>query len=204
MVITLFELLAIIIVTAVTFVGTSLDNLLLLIGFLGVRDYRKLDVMLGYTAALALVVAAVFGLSAIAHLAPQRYIAYLGLVPIALGLLHLYRLISHSVAAPHVPEREPVPSVALSVGLVMLANSGDTLAALAILFADSRTVFLLPMIATLFAMVAVWGAIAGWLVSHPRLAGTIRIIARYALPFLLIAVGWYVLNNTATDVVPGS
>jgi cadmium resistance protein CadD (predicted permease) len=195
------DLLTVVALTGVTFVGTSFDNLLLLIGFLGHEEAPRRSVILGYATAVLLVVAAVFGLSAVAHLAPQRYIGYLGLIPIGLGLLHLYRLARHQGAEVRRKETAQTTTGVLSVALVMLANSGDTFAALAILFADTQTALILPMVATLLAMVFVWGAIAGWLVSHPSLAGTVRILARYALPFLLIAIGLYVLIDSGTDVL---
>lgn len=33
------------------------------------------------------------------------------------------------------------------------------------------------------------------------LAGAVRIIARYTLPFLLIAIGLYILTDSGTDVL---
>jgi cadmium resistance protein CadD (predicted permease) len=197
----LIDLLTVVALTGVTFVGTSFDNLLLLIGFLGHGDVQRRNVVLGYAGAVLLMVAAVFSLSSAAHFAPQRYIGYLGLIPIGLGLLHLWGLVRGREAEPRRAATPQATTGALSVGLVMLANSGDTFAALVTLFADTQSALILPMTATLLAMVFAWGAVAEWLVSHPSLAGAVRIIARYALPFLLIAIGLYILSDSGTDVL---
>lgn len=51
------ELLAIVAITAVTFVATSFDNLVLLIVFLGDAGYRWGSVVVGYVASSTLVTA---------------------------------------------------------------------------------------------------------------------------------------------------
>jgi cadmium resistance protein CadD (predicted permease) len=59
----MLELLAVVVITGVTFVGTSLDNLLLLIGFYGDPEYRARDMVAGYVGAILLVVAVVLGMA---------------------------------------------------------------------------------------------------------------------------------------------
>ena len=50
----LIDLLTVVALTGVTFVGTSFDNLLLLIGFLGHGDVQRRNVVLGYAGAVLL------------------------------------------------------------------------------------------------------------------------------------------------------
>ena len=75
------ELLAIIAITGATFIATSFDNLVLLVGFLGDREYRKSRVFLGYVAAATIVAALAWGLSEIVDEAPARYTTSHSMLP---------------------------------------------------------------------------------------------------------------------------
>jgi cadmium resistance protein CadD (predicted permease) len=168
------ELLAIIAITGATFIATSFDNLVLLVGFLGDREYRKSRVFLGYVAAATIVAALAWGLSEVVDEAPARYMAYL-------------------VAGKG----------ALSVGSVMLASSGDTFSALIAVFADTADRYTVPMLATVALAALCWCGLAAWLRSHPVLERPLSNLARYVIPFLLIGIGIYILMDSGTDVVVG-
>ena len=88
-----------------------------------------------------------------------------------------------------------------TVGLVMLANNGDSLAVLTSLFAETREPFTLLIAGTGLSMALLWSRLAGWIARHPRLEGPIRKWSPYVLPLILIVVGWYILSDTVTDTV---
>ena len=54
---------------------------------------------------------------------------------------------------------------------------------------------------TLAACAGIWCAFAFWLARHSPLAATLQRRMRFVLPFVLIAVGMYILSDTVTDVV---
>lgn len=68
------QLLAIVAITAATFVATSFDNLVLLVAFLGDTRYRWRSVVVGYVTCSMLVAAIAWGLSEIADQAPAQYL----------------------------------------------------------------------------------------------------------------------------------
>jgi cadmium resistance protein CadD (predicted permease) len=86
-----------------------------------------------------------------------------------------------------------------SVGLVMLANNGDSLAVLTPLFAKTRQPFTLLIAGTGLAMAFLWTSLAGWVARHSSRARGVRDWSPYVLPLILIFVGWYVLSDTVTD-----
>jgi hypothetical protein len=57
------------------------------------------------------------------------------------------------------------------------------------------------LFATLATCAALWCALAFWLARHSPLAGVLQRALRFALPFVLIAVGTYILGHTVTDVL---
>ena len=195
------ELLAIVAITAVTFVATSFDNLVLLIVFLGDAGYRWGSVVVGYVASSTLVTAVAWGLSEVADQAPGRYLGYLGLIPIAIGLNEVLKLVRRREEILPVRPEIVAAKGALSVGAVMLASSGDTFAALFALFTDTADPYTIPMLATVASAALVWCGLAAWLFSHPPLERILSRSARYVLPFLLIGIGVYILLDSGTDVL---
>jgi cadmium resistance protein CadD (predicted permease) len=131
----------------VAFVATSLDNLVLLISFLGNPSYPRRVVAPAYIGTVLGVVGLAAVVSVVARFGPLegRGIVFLGFVPLGLGLFYAVRLILPG----RVSEQEKLQlSMARTMRLrrgraaviaVTLAASGDSLATYAALFADTRT-----------------------------------------------------------------
>jgi cadmium resistance protein CadD (predicted permease) len=83
----------------------------------------------------------------------------------------------------------------------MFANSGDSLAVLAPLFAETREPYTLLIVGAGISMVLLWSGLAGWIARSPALAEPIRKWSAYLLPLILIAVGLYILSDTGTDTL---
>lgn len=60
------------------------------------------------------------------------------------------------------------------------------------------------LFATLVTCGAFWCALAFWLARHSPLAGVLQRALRFALPFVLIAVGTYILGHTVTHLLTRS
>lgn len=185
-------------IVALAYIATNVDNTLLLVAVIS-RDGQPFasvvgGALLAATAMLAVCLAAAFA----ADLAPQRWLGWLGLVPIALGLRELHRLFTADSGAPargvHAGAIGP-----LAVATVLLSNSADSFAALAPIFAETRD-SLLPLIAGVVlgaSLLAV--ALAHWIATHARAGPLLRRIGPRVVPFVLIAVGLFVLSDTWTD-----
>ncbi len=192
-----------------TFVATSLDNLLILVSFLGNQRYPRRVVAPAYIGAILAVVLLSAVLAAVAGYGPLegRGLVLLGFIPIGLGLFYAIRL----VLPGRIPDREKLEqSMARTMQIrqgraavlaVTLAASGDSLAAYAALFADTRK-WLLPVTVggILFGAVA-WTWIAGWLMRRERGRRFIETAAPILLPIVLIGLGLYILGDSPTDSV---
>jgi cadmium resistance protein CadD (predicted permease) len=184
--------------SAVTFVSTSFDNFMLLLGFFADDEYPRRQVVSGYLVAVVVVVLGAWAASAALEQAPASYLGYLGLIPLGLGLVGLYRLVRF--AGPAVTAAEPTSTKGfIPVTLVMLANSGDSLSVYVSVFADTSEALEVPIVGTAAVFALVYAALARWLATRSGLAGPIQRAARVLLPFLLIAIGTYILLDTATD-----
>jgi cadmium resistance protein CadD (predicted permease) len=187
-------------ITLAAFVSTNLDNLFILVGFLAASKGRTLRVHAGFT--LAIIAILLFGVGAAnaADFAPARYAGWLGVVPIAMGLHILIRLLRGGNEAMPETSIDSATSV-LTVAFVTLANAGDSFAVFLPLFADTEDSFIALIFATGLAATLVWCALAAWLLKHPTLGRALRRVGPRLLPFLMIGVGVYVLINTGTDTL---
>jgi cadmium resistance protein CadD (predicted permease) len=189
-------------VAVLAFVATNLDNLVLLVGILSRAGQTFASIVAG--ALLACVVTLCLGVSAAlaADLAPQRWLGMLGVVPIALGLRELTRLVRSRPQHRDARKSDAPALGVLGISGLLLANSADSLAALVPLFAETREA-LLPLVAVAILAVTLLGCgLTRWIASHPRVGPTLRRIAPKLVPFVLIAVGVYVLANTRGDTSP--
>ena len=191
------QLLAVAGLAVASFASTSLDNFTLLLGFFADEEYPRRQVVGGYVASVSLVLVLAWGASAAVEMAPTAYLGYLGVIPLGLGLVGLYRLVRH--AGP-VAVAQPQPAKGFfPVLLVMLANSGDSFSVYVSVFADTAERLEVPILAVVVVCALLAAAAARWLVTRSGLAQPIQRIATIALPFLLIAIGTYILIDTTTD-----
>ncbi len=194
------QLLSAIVMGVVAFASTNADNLLVLSSLRSIGAVGGRGLASGYLLGLAGVLVLTLLVGALSRLIPVHLVGFLGVVPIVLGLRQL--------VGDSGPDDGRAASgdggrgeVAL-VATLQLANSGDTVAVGAPLLAESAIV---PGLFTLAAFVAT-GIAWLWLIEAVvRLAGVRVFLERYAPrvgPFLMMAVGSYVLANTLTDTLP--
>ena len=195
------EILAVTGLAVATFVSTSVDNLLLLVGFYGEGETPRVKVGLGYIAATVTMLAVAWAASSILEEIPAQALGLLGVIPLMFGVAGLSRLARSGGVPPE--DRRPASSGGFApVFLVMAANSGDSLAVFASLFGDTaeRTEVVIAGTAALCAVA--YTVLAARLTAHPVMGARIRRAANVVLPILLIAIGIYIMADTGTDSLP--
>ncbi|MBW4698557.1 MAG: cadmium resistance transporter [Aphanocapsa lilacina HA4352-LM1] len=198
------EVLLTVALAGTAFASTSTDNFLLLIGFFAQPGCSRTQVMAGYLAAVAGVLMAAKGLSLVSELAVANYLGWLGMVPLGLGIYQctqftqIFRKPAVDAGVPPAPDgRAKWPAV----GLVMLANSGDTLAVLTAFLADTKPELDWIVILAVLAVAAAGGGLAMRLVAIDFLQPLFAAFSRFVLPFLLMGIGVYILLNSPTDTL---
>jgi cadmium resistance protein CadD (predicted permease) len=182
-----------------TFVSTNVDNLAILVGWLLSGRVAHSHVAAGYALSVTTVIfiSAVLGLSS--KVIPVQWIGWLGIVPILLGVYAL-RAQFRGV------DDEAVPEVAgnaamFGVAATMIANSVDTVIVLAPLLVDTQD-RIDPVLIGGFALMGVaWFALASLLSKSAAGMVAIRRIAGWVAPLIMIAIGIYIISDTATDVL---
>ena len=146
--------------------------------------------------------------SAVAALAalviPPGWTALLGLVPLGLGVRRLLALRrdlqspsdcdeEHGRAGERAAERR-TRSQALAVAGVTVANGGDNLGVYIPLFASATGA--IPVYAAIFAvMTGAWCWMGYRLVRNRWVGGRLRRYGHVFLPFVLVALGLYILSG---------
>ena len=188
------DVLGTIIVAIGVFVGTDVDDVIVLtVLFLSARAAgrpRPWKIWAGQYAGVGALVA----ISAVAALGlvivPDEWVGLLGLVPLALGAWGLVRAVRTRGAG------DPAPTVATGAASVMaitIANGADNISVYTPLF---RTIGLVDSVITIgvFAVgVAVWCLAGSWLGSHRSVVGVVERFGHWIVPAVFIVIGAAIL-----------
>lgn len=203
----MFEILMIVAVAVGAFIGTNMDNLVLLVALHTRYHDHPTIVSAGYVTSMVLIGGICLLVGEFGELIPLTYLGLLGIIPITIGCLALLQLFrkTQKVQSGNIGIIGNAPGTIFTTLLAtQLSNSSDTVITFSVLLAESTDISDLEIILAFLAMVGVFAWLARYLVNHQRLGDVLNRYGRYVTPFILILVGVYILSNTATDLVPGS
>ncbi|HWA39615.1 MAG TPA: cadmium resistance transporter [Burkholderiales bacterium] len=166
------------------FAATNLDDLFLLVAWFAAGRTRARDIVLGQYLGIGALFAASVAVALLALAVPAAHLAWLGLVPIILGVRML---------AKEGTEEIPEAPGLLAVAAVTVANGADNLGVYIPLFATSGAGDIAVYGAVFAVMTALWCAAAGWLVRHPGAGAPLRRHGPKAVPPVLIGIGLWIL-----------
>ena len=183
------------------FVTTDIDDLFVLVGFFSDPAFKPRQVAFGQLAGLAVLYGTSVVFSLLSLVIAPAWIGLLGVLPIAIGLKKIREL-----RRPGEPEDDGQRGAGgsrargnvLAVAAVTIANGGDNLAIYTPLFA-TRSGLDVALIGLVFAaMTFVWVGAAFWLTRHPLLGAPIRRHGQRVVPFVLVALGFWILHEAGT------
>jgi len=180
------------------FAVTNVDDLVVLALFFAQGAGRRgavarvvLGQYLGFAAILAVAVAAAFG----ATFLPGPALAYLGLLPLALGLKaawQAWRQHRHG-GEDEEPEAGQGGPEAAAVAAVTFANGGDNIGVYVPVLATAGAGGMSVYAAVFLVLVGVWCAAGHWFATRPAVAGALSRWGHVLLPLVLVAVGLLIL-----------
>lgn len=186
-------------VSVAAFVATSIDNLLVLSGLLAVSATGRTRVLAGYLVATVVVLGLSWAIARIGDFIPVDYLGFLGLVPLAMGVFQL-RAQQRADQAPEegTPRSSAAPGV-VTTAMTFLALSSDSVAVLVPLLAESPARLDVVILGVGAGMALLWFWVGQIAVAHPTWQAYVRRLGPRLVPYLLIAIGLYVLADTPTD-----
>ena len=195
------ELAALAAVSGLAYLATNLDNFAILTTLFAKYRREAPWVLAGHLLSVVLVLIAAGAIGEAANSIDVQYLGYLGVVPLAMGLYSTYRLFQPAAAESGVPVGARPGAALVTTFLSMASNSTDTLLTQSVVFADTaaRLDWLvgLAVLATAIGL----AALSSYSVRNARIGPFVERYANRLAPAIMIALGLYVLANTATDVV---
>jgi cadmium resistance protein CadD (predicted permease) len=187
-----------------SFIATNMDNLLILVMLLGANARRRSAVLLGFLCStIAVICVSALGV-VVEDAIGAGLIGYLGIVPVLLGFHMLYEAWSDG----HAVDEEfgsltnsTEPKVWWSTFILMFSNSGDSVAVFLPLLAESSRSALLLIVCSYLTMAVLWSGLSYLISGHQGLARRLEHRAEKIVPWIMIAVGIYILMDTATDTL---
>lgn len=168
------------------FVVTNVDDLVLLALFFA-RARAAWRVVVGqYLSFVAILVASVVGALG-AGLLPDRVVAYLGLVPLLLGIRAAWQL-RHGVDDEDEPVADGGPTVA-TVAAVTVANGGDNIGVYVPVLATVDAGGLAVYVVVFLVLTGVWCVAGRFLATRRPVARALARRGHLVLPVVLIALG---------------
>ena len=198
------------------FVATNIDDIIILLLFFAQVDanFRRRHIVVGqYLGFTLLILASLPGFFG-GLVVPREWIGLLGLLPIAIGVRQLLirqeeetasvQTITHDWQSSS--PRHPVVSFLSSVispptyqvAAVTFANGGDNISIYIPLFAGSSLVRLGVILMIFFFLVGVWCIVAYQLTRQPTLAQPLSRYGHAIVPFVLIALGLFIMYERGT------
>lgn len=187
------------------FVTTNVDDLVLLVGWFADPATRHREVYAGQLIGIGAITAVAAVAAAAAFAVPVAWVGLLGLVPLALGTAGIVRLVRGGVAAAEAAEAEEVAEAAdalaaptrwrrvLAVAGVTMANGGDNIAVYVPVFRQRTGAGIMTIAAVFLAITVLWCLAAEGLVGTKRGGAFLRHWSPRVLPFVLVALGCWVL-----------
>jgi cadmium resistance protein CadD (predicted permease) len=179
----------VILVAAVAmFAATNIDGLFLTAALLSDRSYRTRDVVAGTYLGIGALFAVSAAGSLVSLIAPPRVIALLGLVPIAIGVKQLFK--RETGDAPTAKQGGLFTVAALNI-----AMGADNVGVYTPVFAASPGHEIAVYGAIFIVLTGLWCYAAHRLVYHPSLGAPVRRYGPRLVPYVLIALGVWILSG---------
>ena len=200
-------------VALAVFAATDIDDLLVLSAFFCDDRLDPRAIVAGQYAGIAALIALSIVAARLALAIPEGWVALLGLIPLAIGLGQLVRRRRGGEDEDEAAEAAELRAAverrvaggatrrlagqAAAIALVTIANGGDNLAVYIPLFA-SRPAAIPLYVAAFAAMTGLWCLVGYWLVNNPLTGERVKRYGHRALPYILIALGLYILSDALT------
>lgn len=192
------------VVTAVgMFAATNIDDLVVLtVLFLSStrRGPRPWQIVagqyLGFLILVALSVLAALGLT----LVPDDWVGFLGVVPLAIGVLGLIRTLRNRDDDDEDDDSSITAVGALGVAGITIANGADNIAVYTPVFRTINPVDTVLTIVVFLLLVAVWCALGRLIGTHRKVTETLERVEHWLVPAVFIGIGLLIVLESG--VVP--
>jgi cadmium resistance protein CadD (predicted permease) len=180
--------LAVLTASITTFAATNIDDAFLLTLFFARRIPARRIVAgqyVGFAAIVGLSLIGVWGALAM----PHRWIHFLGVLPLAIGIKRLLQ-----ARRSDAKEQDMGTESVASIALLTLSNGADNISVYVPFFVIGRAQLWVILIAYA-ALVALWCFVGRWLGNHSLILRSVDRWGHWAVPLVFVGLGIYVLSS---------
>jgi cadmium resistance transport/sequestration family protein len=198
----------------VAFIATNIDDIIILMLFFSQLNnhFRRRHIFVGqYLGLFAIIIASLPGFFG-SLVISRAWIGLLGILPIAIGIKQLLHRETENpeIQTVNTSFKSSNDNTSLSfigtifnpqtykVAAVTFANGGDNISIYIPLFAGNSFVNLFIIIIVFIVMKGLWYAVAYLLARQGRIAHILTHYGKNAVPFILIALGLYLMYERGT------
>jgi cadmium resistance protein CadD (predicted permease) len=171
-----------------TFAATNIDDAFLLTLFFARRIPARRIVAGQYLGFAAIVGVSLVGAWAALKI-PYRWVHFLGILPLAIGIKHLL-----SARRTDAGQLRPSKESAASIALFTLSNGADNIGVYVPFFVIGRAQLWLILVAYA-SLVGVWCLVGRWLGRRPVILRLVDRWGHWAVPLIFITLGVYTLSS---------
>lgn len=187
---------------ATAFIATNVDDIVILTLFFAKvgEVLRRRHIVLGQYLGFCVLIAASLPGFLGGLVLPKAWLGWLGLLPIAIGLHQLWHPETDEKSPQTVSLTQPRSRLASlftpqtsQVAAVTVANGGDNIGIYVPLFANSSPAELSIILSVFFCLIGVWCLLGYQLSRQPVLSHTLTRYGHRIVPFVLIALGLFII-----------
>jgi cadmium resistance protein CadD (predicted permease) len=178
------------------FAITNVDDIVILALFFGRGEGKRgaaRRVVVGQYLAFIAILAIAIGIAYGAGFLPRQAIAYLGLLPIGIGLWEAWKLWNHRAEDGNRQANTGEGAAVLKVAATTFGNGGDNIGVYVPVFATVSTGATIIYAAVFLVLVGVWCAAGRFFATHPVIARALSRWGHLVLPVVLVAIGVFIL-----------
>lgn len=175
----------------VLFVATNIDDIFILLALFANPNLRASQIVVGQLIGMAAIIGLSVAGALLAFLVAPKYVGLLGIVPLGLGIAQLVR--RNKGDDDDDADTSSGNLRVFAVVALTVANGADNLGVYIPVFANASRMELVVCTTTMLVLTAALCWLAHVLVNHPTLGGPIRRYVQPMTPYILIALGAYIL-----------
>lgn len=201
------EIVLTILLAVTAFLATNIDDLFIIVVFFTRKDVTKTSVVIGqYIGILVLITISILSII-FKFIIPSTYIAFLGLIPIFLGMRKLWNLIQGSNEDEKTiiktklnsdENSKTTNSNTLQVSAITFANGGDNLGVYIPLFLSMETLQVGLTCLIFMVMTGFWCILGYFMVNNNVVGNKLESYGHWIFPWVLILIGVGILLGSGT------
>lgn len=187
------EVANIIVLSAMAFVSSNIDGMIIAIAFMSDPSYNGRNVLIGQILGFWVLTVISLAIAQTLYIIPKDSACLLGFIPIIFGCIKLFNYTNNSTV--ELVAVRPNGRQIQEISLLTIATGADELIAYSPIFATRKPHEITVLFIIFLIMTVVWWVMAKWLVDHQVVQRLLSKKGPVLTPILMIAIGVMIFSG---------